>query len=174
MKVFFRAAGALFARFFRNRIRRRLLCLSLLPALACADFLLLGLARRTFVFYSIESHDPVAEHRMLVKTGSRENDIRRYVEEALLGPLALDSAPLFPRGTRLASLLYRDGVVYADLSESAALPVPGGPDVFAALSVLYGGLRRNFSYVKAVRLFITGNEAYPEKFRGLFGSYADI
>jgi hypothetical protein len=160
--------------FFRNKTRRRFLYLCVLLILGGADFLLLGLARRTFVFYFIDDANPVVEDRMLARTGSRESDIRRYVEEALLGPVSLDAAPLFPRGTRLASLLYRDGVVYADLSESAALPVPEGPGVFAALSALYGGIKRNFSYVKDVRLFIAGHEAYPEKFRELFGFYADI
>jgi hypothetical protein len=162
------------ALFLRKKTLRRFLCLCVLIAISFADFLLLGLVRRTFVFYSIDNRHPVVEDRMVAKTGSRENDLKRYVEEALLGPVALDSAPLFPRGTRLGSLLYRDGVVYADLSESAALAVPEGPGVFAALQRLYDGVKRNFSYVRDVRLFIAGNEAYPEKFRGLFGSYADI
>ncbi|MDR0597151.1 MAG: GerMN domain-containing protein [Treponema sp.] len=173
MKTLYRLGGSV-AQFLRKKTRRRFLYLCALLLLAFADFLFLGLARRTFVFYSIDNHNPVAEDRMVAKTGSRESDIKRYVEEALLGPVALDSAPLFPRGTRLASLLYRDGVVYADLSESAALGAPEGPGVFAALSALYGGVKRNFSYVKDMRLFIAGREAYPEKFRELFGSYADI
>jgi hypothetical protein len=174
MKSFSGVFGDAAVKFLQKKTRRRFLCLCFLLILAFADFLLLGLARRTFVFYSIGNSHPVVEDRMIAKTGSRENDIMRYVEEALLGPVALDSAPLFPRGTRLSSLLYRDGVVYVDLSESAALPVPAGPGVFAALSVLRGGVKRNFSYVKDVRLFIAGREAYPEKFRELFGSYADI
>ena len=173
MNTFYRLGGSA-AQFLRKKTRRRFVYLCVLLLLAFADFLFLGLARRTFVFYSIDNHSPVAEDRMVAKTGSRESDIKRYVEEALLGPVALDSAPLFPRGTRLASLLYRDGVVYADLSESAALGAPEGPGVFASLSALYGGVKRNFSYVKDVRLFIAGSEAYPEKFRELFGSYADI
>ncbi|MDR1249836.1 MAG: GerMN domain-containing protein [Treponema sp.] len=111
---------------------------------------------------------------MVSQAGSREIDIRRYVEETLLGPVALDSTPLFPRSARLESLLYRDGVAYVNLSESAALPAAEGPGVFAALSVLYSGLRRNFSYIKDVRLFIAGNEAYSGKFRELLGAYADI
>jgi hypothetical protein len=146
--------------------------LLLIPAFA--DFFAFGLARRTFVFYSIDDNRPVVEDRMVSRTGSREIDLRRYVEETLLGPVALDSAPLFPRGARLESLLYRDGVVYADLSEPAALPVTEGPGVAAALYTLYSGLRRNFSYVKEARLFIGGNEIYSGKFRELFGSYADI
>ena len=158
----------------RRKTCRRFVYLCVLLILALADFLLLGLARRTFVFYFIDDASPLVEDRMLARTGSRERDIRRYVEEALLGPVSLDAAPLFPRGTRLASLLYRDGVVYADLTESAALPVSEGPGVFDALNALQDGIKRNFSGVKDVRLFIAGHEAYPEKFRGLFGFYADI
>jgi hypothetical protein len=174
MKAFFRALGKAAAQLARKKTHRRLAYLCPLLILGVADFLFLGLARRTFVFYSIGDHAPAVEDRMIARTGSRENDIERYVEESLLGPVSLDSAPLFPRGTRLESLLYRDGTVYADLTESAALSVPEGPGVFAALDALYDGVKRNFSYVKDVRLFIAGHEAYPEKFRELFGSNADI
>jgi hypothetical protein len=173
MKVFRKVFGAV-ARFWQNKIPRRFLYLCVLLFLAFADFSLLGLARRTFVFYSIDSHGLAAEDRMVAKTDSPEDDIRHYVEEALLGPVSVDSAPLFPRGTRLMSLLCRDGVVYADLSQSAALDVPEGQGVFAALEILRGGVKRNFPYVKDVRLFIAGHEAYPEKFRELFAPYADI
>jgi hypothetical protein len=174
MKIFLGGLWDAAARLWRQKTHRRLAYLCVLFVLAFADFLLLGLARRTFVFYSIDNQVPAVEDRMVARTGSREHDLRRYVEETLLGPVALDSAPLFPRGTRLSSLLYRDGVAYVDLSPSAALAVTEGPGVFAALYTLYGGIKRNFSYVKDVRLFIGGHEAYAEKFRGLFGSYADI
>jgi hypothetical protein len=162
------------AKFLWKKRCRRLLYLFVLLIPAFADFFTLGLARRTFVFYSIDNYRPVVEDRMVSQTGSREIDLKRYVEETLLGPVALDSAPLFPRSVRLESLLYREGVVYANLSESAALPVPEGPGVFTALYTLYSGLQRNFSYVKEARLFIAGNEIYSGKFRELFGSYADI
>jgi hypothetical protein len=174
MKAFLRNFTKGAAKMWRKKPCRRLVYLFVLLIPAFADFFILGLARRTFVFYSIDSLRPVVEDRMVPRSESREIDIRRYVEETLLGPVTLDLAPLFPRGVRLESLLYRDGVVYADLSESAALPVAEGPGVFAALGVLYGGLRRNFSYVRDVRLFIAGNEAYSGKFRELFGAYADI
>jgi hypothetical protein len=174
MKAFFRGVRKGAERYMRNRTRRRFVYLCVLLALALADFMLTGLARRTFVFYSVDTRVPVVEERMLPGTGLREQDIRMYIEETLLGPVALDSAPLFPRGVRLESLLFRDGVVYADLSEPAALAVAGGPGVFEALHTLYGGVRRNFPRVKDVRLFIAGHEAFFEKFRELFGAYADI
>jgi hypothetical protein len=110
---------------------------------------------------------------------SPEEKIARYVEEALLGPASQDSYPLFPRETRLQSLLYRDGVVYLDLSESAALALEPGisaglqrtegfllyRDIARNLITLKEGIMRNFGFVKAVRFFITGNEAFPEIFR---------
>ena len=165
----------LIPKFLKNKVKRRLFYLSLLVLFVGADFLLLGLARRTFVFYSIRDiKTPVVEDRKLARAGSREDDIARYVEEALLGPVSLDSAPLFPKGTRLESLLYRDGVVYADLTKSAAIPSPGGMDVFTGVYTLYGGIKRNFPYVKDVRLFIDGREAYSEKFRENFAGNADI
>jgi hypothetical protein len=92
------------------------------------------------------------------------------VEEALLGPSSPYSLPLFPRETRLVSLLYRNGVVYADLSEEAVLPpVEGGPvaggEVFTNMETLYHGIKRNFSFVRDVRFFIAGKAAYAGKFR---------
>jgi hypothetical protein len=151
-----------------NPAWRGLFFLAALGIFAFAEFFVSGLVRRTFVFYSIRSGEVTVEDRMLKSSSSRETDIRRYVEEALLGPVSPDSAPLFPRDTRLDSFLYRDGVVYADLSESAALPPSEGGDVFRNFLTLYRGIRRNFPSVKDVRLFIAGREAYFEDFRRIF------
>jgi hypothetical protein len=132
--------------------------LFLLGGAAFAEFMWSGLVRQTFVFYSSIDGTAVVEARMLPYASSREIDIRRYVEEALLGPVSPDSAPLFPKETRLRSLLYRDEAVYADLSESAALLSLEGGDVFRSLATLKAGIRRNFPFVKDVKLFIAGHE----------------
>jgi hypothetical protein len=103
------------------------------------------------------------------------------VEEALLGPVSPNSLPLFPRETRLLSLLYRDGVVYVNLSESAVLPLPESPllpegspvqgallqggEVFVNMETLYSGIKRNFSFVRDLRFFIAGRAAYAGRFR---------
>jgi hypothetical protein len=174
MNVFIKDVLGKVGGFLGEKPKRRLLYLSLLGILVLTEFLILGLVRRTFVFYSMDNGKPVVEDRMLAKTGSPEDDITRYVEETLLGPVSLDSAPLFSKGTRLESLLYRDGIVYANFSESAAIPALVGKDVFASLYTLYRGIKRNFSYVKDVRLFIDGHEAFFEKFREIFAGIADI
>jgi hypothetical protein len=144
--------------FFGKRQIRRLLYLGILGAAAFAEFLTAGLVRRTFVFYAVKDETPIVEDRMLVRGSSREVDIIRYVEELLLGPVSLNAAPLFPRETVLESLMYRDGVVYVDFSRHAALPPPEGGDVSRSLAVFDQGIRRNFSFVKDIRLFIDGNE----------------
>jgi hypothetical protein len=157
--------------------------LGILILAALIEFLVLGLARKTFLFYTIDSGSPSVEERMLrvssrnlkdfgesPVSSSRELDVIRYVEEALLGPVSPNSLPLFPRETRLVSLLYRNGVVYVDLSEDAALPPPESahlPDieVFTNLETLYSGIKRNFPFVRDVRFFIAGNAAFAGKFR---------
>ncbi|MDR0600986.1 MAG: GerMN domain-containing protein [Treponema sp.] len=150
-------------RFFGNAACRALICLVLLCLLAFLDYRRSGLTRTTFVFYSTENGGELVEERMLPLPRDREEKLRFYTAEALLGPALQDAMPLFPRDTRLESILFRDGVVYLDLSEAAAFPVEGG-ESFKSLSALYGGIRRNFGFVKDVRFFIAGNEAFPGRF----------
>ena len=125
------------------------------------------------MFYSSLEGNMVVEDRMLRRSGNRETDIRRYVDEVLLGPSSPELDPLFPRETRLNSLMYRESVVYLDLSEPAALPLDGRGDVFRSLMTLNEGIRRNFSFVGDVRLFIGGNEVFFEEFRGILPNSAD-
>jgi hypothetical protein len=167
VKDFFVSIG----RFFRTKSRYRLLLLVLLGLFALWDFRFLGQIRRTFVFYSAADRSIMVEDRMLRCAESREGDIICYVEEFLLGPVSPDLAPLFPRETRLESLLYRDDTAYVDLSESAVFPTPeqsavgfGSSGVFGSFETLYRGIRRNFPYVREVRLFVNGSIAFEGEF----------
>jgi len=149
--------------FMSSASKRRLLWIGILCLAALAEFFILGLARRTFVFYTINDGIIVVEDRMLKHSKSREGDIIRYTEEVLLGPVAPDLLPLFPRETRLESLLYRNGVVYADFTEDAALPPIEGGRTLDNFKTLQAGILRNFSYVKDVRFFIGGRAVYAEE-----------
>jgi hypothetical protein len=162
----------IFSTFFGKRKIRSLLCLVAICLIALGDFLYSGLVRRTFVFYSDIGEDMVVEDRMLRRSSDRETDIRSYVDEALLGPASPELVPLFPRETRLNTFMYRDAVVYADFTESAALPPVGG-DVFHSLLTLNEGIRRNFPHIKDVRLFIDGNSVFFEEFSRVFTNHAD-
>ena len=160
--------------FFAKKKNRRLVYIAAICLFAALDFWFSGLVRKTFVFYSNIEGNTVVEDRMLHRSGNRQTDIRRYLDEVLLGPVSPDSAPLFPRETRLHAFMYRDAVVYADLTEPAVFPQSGGGgDVFRNMLTLYEGIRRNFSYVRDVKLFIGGNEVFFEEFRGIFADLAD-
>jgi hypothetical protein len=159
-------------RFFGEKQNRRLFYLILIGIFALGDFFISGLVRRTFVFYSNIEKTKLVENRMLRRLPSRETDIKRYVDEALLGPASPDSGPLFPRETRLESFMYREGVVYAALSEAALFP-PEGEGLFRNLLTLNRGIRRNFSFVKGVKIFIGGNEVFFNEFREIFKESAD-
>jgi len=150
-------------------VKRRLLFIGILCLIAIINFFSLGLARRTFIFYTIDGGIIAVEDRMLKHSRTRENDIIRYTEETLLGPVSPDLLPLFPRETKLKSLMYRDKVVYIDFSESAAL-IPletgkGGPGILDNFSTLYDGIIRNFSYINDVRFFIEGNAVFLDQSR---------
>jgi len=168
MNIIFRKTLNALGRFFGRAAYRRLLYLILLCLFVLGDYLSMGLSRMTFIFYTIDMGNELVEERMLPLPLDQEKKIGFYVGEALLGPASQDALALFPRDTQLESLLFRNGVVYLDLSETAALPVEDGGDCFRSLSALNRGIRRNFSFVKEVRLFIAGNEVFPKKFRGKF------
>jgi hypothetical protein len=152
---------------FRSRSRCRFLLLVFLGIFAFIEFRFSGLARRTFVFYAAAGGSAAVEDRMLRRAENREADLGRYVEEVLLGPVSPDLKPLFPPETRLRNLMYRNGVVYVNLSESAALPV-SERGAFRNFLALNQGIRRNFPYVKDVRFFAAGNPAYIAEFEGIF------
>jgi len=163
MNAFFNTVINSTVNFLSSGVKRGLLFIGLLALTAFVEFCVLGLARRTFVFYTINDGVIVVEDRMLKHSSSREIDITRYTEETLLGPVSPDLLPLFPRGTRLKSLLYRNGVVYADFSQDAALPPVEGGRTLDNFRTFYGGILRNFSYVKDVHFFIDGIAVYVEE-----------
>jgi hypothetical protein len=158
----------------------RLLLLAV-PVLAVfIEFSVSGLARKTFVFYDIDTGAVTVEDR-LVRVAEEdpdsppgELDLVKYTEEALLGPVSPNSLPLFPKETKLRSLLYRDGtVVYVALSEEAVLPPAEGGEVFTNMKTLRDGIKRNFPAVSEVRFFIGGKPAYGDEMRfgGVFGLF---
>jgi hypothetical protein len=152
------------AGFLSSSVKLRLFFIVVLALAALSEFFILGLARRTFVFYTINDGVISVEDRMLKRSESREGDIIRYTEEMLLGPVSPDLMPLFPRETRLKSLLYRNGAVFVDFSADAALPPIEGGSVLDNFRTFKAGIFRNFSYVKDVRFFIDGNAIYIEEF----------
>ncbi|MDR0476116.1 MAG: hypothetical protein LBH43_20920 [Treponema sp.] len=144
--------------------------MAIIILIALLDYLFAGYSRRTFVFYTALEGKTIVEDRMIRRSGSQETDIRRYVEEVLLGPVSPDAMAFFTRDTRLLSLLFRKGVVYAGFSGEAAFPGEGG-DVFLSFLTLNEGIRRNFFSVKDVKIFIGGNEIFFNEFARIIADF---
>ncbi|GHU33279.1 hypothetical protein FACS1894172_11470 [Spirochaetia bacterium] len=110
--------------------------------------------RWTFEFYAV---DGIRVEERLMRTGdeSKEREIQSYIEEMLYGPMSPDLMPLFPVGTRVLSVLYRNEDVYINMSEDAVLLQP---DIFQSVQLLDSGIRRNFPVLKQIKIFIAGHE----------------
>ncbi|MCL2800189.1 MAG: GerMN domain-containing protein [Treponema sp.] len=152
------------AEFLESPVKRCFVIAGILFLIAVIEFFSLGLARRTFVFYTIKDGIVVVEDRMLKHSQSREGDIIRYVEETLLGPVSPELLPLVQRGTQLKSLLFRNGIVYADFTSDAAMPPAEGGRTLENFRTFHASILRNFSYVKEVRFFIEGTAIFAENF----------
>jgi hypothetical protein len=130
--------------------------LVLLFAGALVSALLKTETRRVFLFYksdlSIE-----AEERSLYHFSEREADLRHYIDEVLLGPLSPGLERLFPLGTGLRSLLYREGRLYADFSIEA-LENSGSAPPRLRWDLLAEGIKRNFTWIRKTDFFIEGEK----------------
>ncbi|GHV86080.1 hypothetical protein AGMMS50230_16880 [Spirochaetia bacterium] len=152
------------------KLLRHLAYLTALVFFAFFELASSDLVRRTFEFAVFNTGKPVVEDRMLYSADSPELNIKSYVEESILGPVSVDLAPLLTRGTKLRSFMFRDKTVYADFSGEAVIPVPGGLPLFDSFVILNRGIRRNFRYVRDVKLFVNGNEVFFTEFSKIFGA----
>jgi len=143
---------------------------------ALADYIILARVARSFVFPDMNGKASSVEYRFLPRMRGLENQIEQYVAEALLGPVSVDSSSLFLKGTRVLSVLARDGVAYIDLSEDAALSAQSGASATFlrdSLAGLIAGIGRNFPSLKRVSVFIGGHEPYAFADSVLPGSKSD-
>ena len=102
----------------------------------------------------------LALERRDIAYGTDAERMRRVVEELAKGPSGKDLSPTLPPSTQVRGVFLSDGVVFADLSVSAAEGQPGGAwtEVLAVWSVV-NTLCGNFPDARAVQILIEGREA---------------
>lgn len=143
---------------------RRTAYLVLLLILAFADYTFFNKDRISLPFFRYSDSQIVVEDRLLSRSGNQEDRLGRYIEELLLGPSKIENGPLFLPGTKVHSLMLRSGIAYINLSEHAALPVPGGMDHRKSLEIFRKSIQKNVPGIKKVVLFIDGNQPYSINF----------
>ncbi len=80
-----------------------------------------GQSRRVLFFPLDSGNGQNGEIRNMRLEKGMEKELKAFVEELLLGPVSLEMNPVAPPGTRLESILYRDGQAYLDFSRELAL-----------------------------------------------------
>ena len=108
------------------------------------------------------------ELRKIPNRGSREKNLEQLIKELFLGPQDVQNGRLFPRDTRLLSLIYREGVVDIDFSVELLLPDEEVKlSIVEILSLTEDTINYNYPSIKKVHFTILGEPVrIPEKNSG--------
>ncbi|AEJ19774.1 GerMN domain-containing protein [Gracilinema caldarium] len=146
--------------FFQISINRRLTFLLVLLVIASLDVILTPKKRYIYSFFSQKTKTLHIETRYLVSGKTKEDQLRYFIEEYLLGPSSVDLMPLFPVDAVLTTVMIRNEKAYINLSDSAALPLQNSVSFEQRARLFTQIIRKNFQSIKEITLFIAGNEVY--------------
>lgn len=147
------------------------LCLSLLALCFIVSFVTWACSVRfafAVLYFPDEKGVLHGEKRILPIKNGFEDKAELISSEVLLGPASTDLSRAFTAGARVASVLYRKGHLYINLTPDAALPVTGAGDlrgtasVKAGLSALKRSLRAALPGIGRITLAIGGYEAFVD------------
>lgn len=116
----------------------------------------LGTDRRVFYFPISGSSKNQKEVRYL-DSNPVQGKIAYYVDELLLGPSVYRSRPIFTAGTKVEYCFLRGKNLFIGLSEQAVLQEDGSCEMARAASLLKKNIKKNFTGIKNIELFIDGN-----------------
>ena len=118
--------------------------------------------RRTFVYKSASSDALNIETRYL-PSAPVEGQIQNYIDELLLGSLSERCQHIFPKGTAILSCFEREGDLYVDFSEDLIRNADPTTTHFSEEFALFcNNIKRNFSTVRRIHIFINGRESYEQ------------
>ena len=115
-----------------------------------------GTNRRVFVFPVSASTKTETEVRYLPKDAV-QGRLQCYIDELLLGPVFYRGRPLFTLGTKLDYCFVTDRTLYVGLSENAVLQENGALELEKALVFFKKNIKKNFTRIKKIEVFIDGN-----------------
>lgn len=119
-------------------------------------FLHIGTNRRVFIYPLAGSSKTQKEVRYLASKPV-QGKVCLYVDELVLGPSFYRGRPLFTLGTRVEYCFQRDKTLYVGLSKEAALQGNGAVPFTKGAAMLKKNIKKNFTGIKSIELFIDGN-----------------
>ena len=117
--------------------------------------------RRIFIFPSAESGKYIIEYRSLAEK-PHQGDIQFYIEEILLGSTVERTKLLFAPGTKVLSCFERRHVLYLNLSNDLLKMGDGVVDIREGTELLKKNIKKNFSEIDSVEIFIEGKTAFEK------------
>ena len=113
---------------------------------------------RTLFFVEPVSKAVVLEHRLIAEKHDLVLNAELLIKDELLGPSLLVRDSVFPAGTRLNHVLFRDDILYADLSIEAMFPsAHSGLNFRDSIKILEKTISFNFPQVKNIVVTIDGS-----------------
>ena len=115
-----------------------------------------GKNRRVFLFPVSESSKIQKEVRYL-SSNPVQGDIAYYVDELVLGPSFYRGRPLFTLGTKVEYCFLREKTLTVGLSEESVLQADGAISIEKSIELFKKNIKKNFSGIKKIEIFIDGN-----------------
>jgi hypothetical protein len=120
-------------------------------------FLNHGWVERVIFFPRYAENGSLGETRRLPKRDTREEELHYFIEEMILGPRNIENNPVVPENTELRAVIFREQVLYLDLSEDVLFQASGKPlPLERRMALIRGSIEFNFPWVKEIIITING------------------
>ena len=116
----------------------------------------LGTNRRVFI-YPVSGSSKTQKEVRYLSSNPVQGKIACYVDELILGPSFYRGRPLFTLGTVVDYCFLRGKTLYVGLSEEAVLQESGSRNIGESVELFKKNIRKNFTEIKNIELFIDGN-----------------
>lgn len=110
------------------------------------------------LFFPLDSNNGKnAEIREVYRSNDSQHRFEIFINELILGPVALKMNPFIPEGTKIRSFVWRDEKLYLDLNkgfieESASIPL----DYIEKIAYLKENIFFNFPQIKVITVTVEG------------------
>lgn len=115
--------------------------------------------RRIFVFPSADNGKYIVEYRNLEKM-PHQGDVAYYIDELLLGSTIERTKFLFSPETKVLSCFQRGNVLYLNLSSDLLAMGDGVIEIKDGIELLKENVRKNFSKINTIEVFVNGKIAF--------------
>ena len=119
--------------------------------------------RRILYFEAMDGSGLYMESRRIMAYSPLQEEsvhLQQFVQELLLGSVTHGFRSLFQQGTKIESCFVQDDILFINLSKEALFPGVTSSATKDAVDLLVFNIKKNFSWIEAVEIYIDGNKVY--------------